>query len=56
MIKGFLYKVCEVVLVGFEGDYRVNSPMRARVGCYIFKEMDFSCASGDFLCFLDDGY
>lgn len=42
--------------MGFEGDDRMNSPMLTRVGCYIFKEMDFSCASGVFLCFLDDGY
>jgi hypothetical protein len=41
-------------LVGFESDDRMDTTMRARVGRYIFEEMNLGCMAVGFLCFFDD--
>jgi hypothetical protein len=45
-----------VVLVGFEGDDRVNTTMRARVGRYILKEMDICYIPVGLFGLFDDRY
>lgn len=56
MFEGFLYKGCEVALVRFECNDRVNTAVRACVGRDILEEMNLSCVSIDVLRFLNDRY
>lgn len=40
----------------FEGDDRVDSTVRARVGGDVLEEMNLGCISVGVFCLFDDGY